>query len=53
MRKVIDATTMTLLEVFEEKDTEKILEKYRLMNNWDNVESDIDGDIILLSDETT
>ena len=47
MKKVIDSQTMKCLETFHESQTEYILDKYRNLNKWDEVETDSDGDIIL------
>jgi len=47
MKKVIDSQTMKCLETFHESQTEDILDKYRNMGKWDEVETDSDGDIIL------
>jgi hypothetical protein len=47
MKKVIDYQTMQCLEIFHESQKEDILDKYRNLNKWDEVETDSDGDIIL------
>lgn len=46
-KRVIDGDTMKCFETFDEKQTEQILEKYRSLDNWEDVATDNDGDIIL------
>ena len=50
-KKVIDGDTMKCLETFDESETEKVLEKYRSLGKWDDVQTDNDGDIILWEEE--
>lgn len=50
-KKVIDGDTMKCLETFEESQTEQMLEKYRSLGKWDDVQIDNDGDIILWEEE--
>ena len=50
-KKVIDGDTMKCLETFDESGTEKVLEKYRSLGKWDDVQTDNDGDIILWEEE--
>ena len=47
MKKVINGETMMVLETFEEKDTQNILNKYKSIGKWEDVQTDVDGDIIL------
>jgi hypothetical protein len=46
-KKVIDGDNLVLIETFNEKDTDAILEKYQNSSRWDEVDIDHDGDIIL------
>jgi hypothetical protein len=50
MKKVIEADTMKCIEKFEESQTDAMLEKYRAIGKWADVNTDIDGDIILWED---
>ena len=50
-KKVIDGDTMKCLETFEESQTEPMLEKYRSLGKWEDVQTDNDGDIILWEEE--
>jgi hypothetical protein len=50
-QRVIDADNMRTLEVFDSKDTDTVLSRYRAMGKWDDVDVDGDGDIILFKDE--
>lgn len=50
MKKVIDADNEKVLEMFNEKDTSKVLSKYQTDGRWEDVGVDIDGDIILWKD---
>jgi hypothetical protein len=50
-QRVIDADNMRTLEVFDSKDTDTVLNRYRAMSRWDEVDVDVDGDIILFKDE--
>lgn len=47
MKKVIDADNKRVLETFDPKDTDKVLEKYQNDGRWEDVGVDVDGDIIL------
>lgn len=50
-KKVIEGDTMKCLEMFDENQTEQILEKYKTIGKWDDVSVDNDGDIILWEEE--
>lgn len=50
MKQVIDSDTQKCLETFDESQTEQMIEKYRALGKWDDVDTDNDGDIILLND---
>jgi hypothetical protein len=42
---------MKCIEMFDERQTEEVLEKYRSLGKWDDVQTDNDGDIILWEHE--
>lgn len=46
-KKVIDADKQIVLQMFNAKGTEKILEYYKSTGKWEDVGIDRDGDIIL------
>jgi len=50
-KKVIDGDTMKCLEMFDESQTKELLEKYRSLGKWDDVQTDNDGDIVLYVEE--
>jgi hypothetical protein len=50
-QRVIDADNMRTLDVFDSKDTDTVLNRYRAMGKWDDVGVDGEGDIILFKDE--
>jgi hypothetical protein len=47
MKKVIDGDIMKCLETFDESQTNQILDKFRLIGQWEEVLLDNDGDVIL------
>ena len=49
--RVIDGDNMRTLEFFNPKDAETVIERYRSLGKWDEVEFDGAGDIILFEDE--
>lgn len=51
LKKVIDGDKLELVETFDPKDTEVILEKYRNDGRWEDVRVDFEGDVILWEKE--
>lgn len=47
MKKVLDGDLQIVLETFDPKDTQKVLEKYENDERWEDVGIDCDGDIVL------
>jgi len=47
MKHVIDADNQKVLETFPESATELVKLKYEILNQWDDVSIDVNGDIIL------
>ena len=47
MKKVINADNLRIVETFDPKNTDEVLEKYQNDGRWEDVQVDRDGDIIL------
>lgn len=50
-RKVFDGDNLKIIDYFYPDETEIYLEKYRNNGKWEDVETDIDGDIVLFKKE--
>lgn len=51
LRKVIDGDLMKVIDTFDVKDTEQVIQKYRDLGRWEEVLTDNDGWIVLYKNE--